>query len=130
MLKVWIVLLVILAFILRIIFVFQGGVSFHYDMSRDAFEAMQIWKYHQLKILGPPTSTPGLYHGVFYYYLIALFYAIGNGDPRVAAVFLSLLSSLTVIPIILLTNDALSKADKPLEKTFFIIEPHKPRVNE
>lgn len=105
MLKVWIVLLVILAFILRIIFVFQGGVSFHYDMSRDAFEAMQIWKYHQLKILGPPTSTPGLYHGVFYYYLIALFYAIGNGDPRVAAVFLSLLSSLTVIPIILLTKD-------------------------
>lgn len=101
----WVVSLVILAFVLRVIFVFQGGVSFHYDMARDAFEARQIWKDHNLKILGPPTSTPGLYHGVLYYYLIAPFYMLGNGDPRVVAVFFSLLNSVVLIPLMLLAKD-------------------------
>ena len=86
-------------------FVFQGSVSFHYDMGRDAYVARQIWQNHDLKLIGPPTSTPGLYHGVFYYYLIALFYGIGNGDPRIAAILLAFLSSFTILPLMLLTKD-------------------------
>lgn len=98
-------LLIVLAFVVRILFIFEGGVSFHYDMARDAFEAREIWKDYNLKILGPPTSTPGLFHGVFYYYLIASFYLLGQGDPRIVAIFLSLLNSLAIIPIVLLAKD-------------------------
>lgn len=102
----WVIVpLIILALGMRIIFVFQGGVSFHYDMARDAFEAQKIWKSHDVKVLGPPTSTPGLYHGVLYYYLIAPFYFLGNGDPRIVAIFLSLINSLVIIPVILLAKD-------------------------
>lgn len=97
--------LIILATLLRTIFIFQGSVSFHYDMARDAFVAKQIWQDHELKLLGPPTSTSGLFHGVFYYYLIAPFYLLGQGDPRVVASFLSFLNSLTIIPIVLLAYD-------------------------
>ena len=97
--------LVILAFIIRILFIYQGGVSFHYDMARDAYEAEQIWKNHDLKVLGPPTSTSGLYHGIFYYYLIAPFYMLGQGDPRVVAIFLSFLNSIVIIPIVILAKD-------------------------
>lgn len=104
MLKSSIFILIILAFLLRILFIFQGGVSFHYDMARDAYEAERIWKDYHLKILGPPASTPGLYHGVFYYYLIAPFYGLGQGDPKVAAVFLSLINSLVIIPLVLLAR--------------------------
>ncbi len=100
-----ILILVILAFIVRILFIFQGGVSFHYDMARDAFEAREIWQDYNLKIQGPPTSTPGLFHGVFYYYLIAPFYLLGQGDPRVVAIFLSLLNSLVIIPIVILARN-------------------------
>lgn len=107
MLKSSIFILIILAFLLRILFIFQGGVSFHYDMARDAYEAKQIWQNFNLKILGPPTSAPGLYHGVFYYYLIAPFYLLGQGDPRVVAVFLSLINSLVIIPLALLAKDFL-----------------------
>lgn len=106
-----IIFLVILGFLLRIVFIFQGGVSFHYDMSRDAFVAQQIWKEKDFKLIGPPTSTPGLYHGVLYYYLIAPFYMLGNGDPRVVAIFLSLINSLVVIPVVLLAKD-LFKSNK------------------
>lgn len=103
--KIVILLLITLSLVLRILFIYQGGVSFHYDMARDAYEAKQIWQNFHLKILGPPTSTPGLYHGVLYYYLIAPFYGFGQGDPRIVAIFLSLLNSLVIIPLILLGKE-------------------------
>ncbi|MDP3733327.1 MAG: hypothetical protein Q8Q91_02180, partial [Candidatus Daviesbacteria bacterium] len=80
----WILLILVLTFALRIIYIPSGAVSFHYDMARDAFIALQIWN-GDLKIQGPPTSTPGLYHGPLYYYLLAPFYGFGGGDPRVAS---------------------------------------------
>ena len=114
MFKAWIVLLVFLAFLIRIIFVFQGAVSFHYDMARDAFVAKQIWMDHHLKLIGPPTSAPGLYHGVFYYYLIAPFYGLGYGDPRVVGIFLAFINSLAIIPLMLLTKDFFKSNELPI----------------
>lgn len=99
-----IVLISILAIILRTLFVWQGAVSFHYDMARDAFVAGKIWQDYDLKIIGPPTSTPGLYHGVLYYYLIAPLYALNQGDPKVVAIALSVLNTLAIIPIYLLAK--------------------------
>lgn len=78
-------------------------------MSRDAFASQEIWKDLSLKIQGPPTSTPGLYHGVTYYYLLAIPYFMGQGDPRFAAIFLALINSLTVIPIMFLAKDFFKK---------------------
>lgn len=100
-----IVVLVLLAFMLRIIPVFSNSVSFHYDMSRDAFSSEEIWKYNDTKIQGPPTSKIGLNHGVLYYYLITIPYYIGQGDPSFTAIFLGLLNSLTIIPIFLLSKN-------------------------
>lgn len=98
-----IILLVVLSFILRSLFIYQGAVSFHYDMARDAFVVQQLLS-GDFKLQGPPTSTAGLYHGALYYYLIAPAYKLGNGDPRIVAFFLSLINSLTVIPIVLMAK--------------------------
>lgn len=100
-----ILLFLSLSFILRILFIYQGGISFHYDMARDAYEAQTIWKDFNLKILGPPTSTPGLYHGVLYYYLIAPFYLLGNGNPVILATIFSFINSVVLIPIMFLAKD-------------------------
>lgn len=101
----WVVLaIVILAFSLRILYVPSGAVSFHYDMARDAFISLQIWQ-GDLKIQGPPTSTPGLYHGPLYFYLLAPFYGLSGGDPRAAALILSFLNALVASPIMLLAKD-------------------------
>lgn len=99
-----VVLIIVFAFILRTLFVWQGAVSFHYDMARDVFVAEKILQDYDLKIIGPPTSTPGLYHGVLYYYLIAPLYELGQGDPKVVAVALSVLNTLAIIPIYLLAK--------------------------
>lgn len=100
----WILIIFILAFTLRVLHIPSGAVSFHYDMARDAFTATAIW-HGDLKILGPPTSTPGLYHGPLYYYLLAPFYGLSGGDPRAPALILSFLNALAVVPIMLLAKD-------------------------
>ena len=100
-----IIFLIALAFLLRVVFIPQNAISFHYDMARDAFAAREIWQDHNLKILGPPTSTPGLFHGVLYYYLLAIPYGLSGGSPFAASLFLSFLSSLTIIPIFILAKE-------------------------
>jgi len=74
---------VILAYWLRVMFLPAGALTFGYDQARDAFVAQEIVG-GDMKILGPPASTPGLYHGVLYYYFLAPAYAISK-SPIVAA---------------------------------------------
>src|SRR3990172_11000870 len=96
-------LLFALSFLLRVWYLGNGGVSFGYDQARDAFISQQI-AGGDLKLLGPSVSgVPGLYHGVLYYYIIAPFYLIGQGNPLFAAYGLSLISSLGVFIIFYFT---------------------------
>ena len=67
------------AFALRVLYLPKNSITFGYDQARDAIISQQILK-GDLKIQGPPASTPGLYHGVFYYYLLAPAYLIGHGS--------------------------------------------------
>ncbi|CAN5172222.1 hypothetical protein BH11PAT1_BH11PAT1_1320 [soil metagenome] len=53
---------------------------FSWDQARDAFEAYAIWHNFDFKILGPSTDFPGFYHGVIWYYLLAIPYAISQGN--------------------------------------------------
>ena len=44
-----------------------------------------LWRLihdHQIPLLGPPTSIGDFHHGALYYYLLAPFAWISNGDPR------------------------------------------------
>jgi hypothetical protein len=90
------------AFFLRFLPIINNNISFHFDMGRDAFIAEQIWKNFDLKIQGPATSTAGLFHGVLYYYLIAPFYAISQGNPWFVSLALAFINSTTIIPLYLL----------------------------
>jgi len=86
-----------LAIILRVLFLPQNALTFGYDQARDAFVTKEIIA-GDLKILGPPASTPGLYHGVLYYYFLAPAYLISD-SPVVAAYWLSLFNSLGVFVV-------------------------------
>ncbi|MEK7497532.1 MAG: hypothetical protein AAB656_01290 [Patescibacteria group bacterium] len=92
----------ILAFYLRVMFLPKNILTFGYDQARDAIISQQILK-GDLKIQGPPASTPGLYHGVFYYYVLAPAYLLGNGSPIVAAYWIAFLNSLVVFIVFYLT---------------------------
>lgn len=88
-------LVFVLAYALRVLFLPQFALTFGYDQARDAYVSQQILT-GDIKVLGPPASTPGLYHGVFYYYLLAPAYWLGKGSPIVAAYWIALLNAAAV----------------------------------
>lgn len=98
------VFLIFLAgYFLRVMYLPQNILTFGYDQARDAINALQIAGGH-LKIFGPPASQPGLFHGVFYYYVLAPAYLIGHGSPIAAAYWVAFINTLAVFVVFYLTR--------------------------
>ncbi len=89
-------LIILIGLILRYVFIPFGALTFSYDQGRDAFIVREILA-GDFKIQGPPSSTPGLYHGVFYYYLLAPFYFLGLGNPIYPVFGLAVLNCLGIL---------------------------------
>lgn len=94
------IVFILLGLFLRLYFLKDRAISFTFDQARDAYIASEIGS-GDIKIQGPPASTPGLFHGVLYYYLITPSYIIGNGNPLATNIWLSIVNILTIIPIFL-----------------------------
>lgn len=88
----------VLAYFLRVLFLSRNSLTFGYDQARDAYISQQILK-GDIKIQGPPASTPGLYHGALYYYVLAPGYLLGHGSPVIAAYWMALINTLTVFVV-------------------------------
>lgn len=115
--KILLVLIFVIALTLRWWFLPKNAITFQYDQARDAFSAQQIVNGH-LKIQGPSASTPGLFHGVFYYYLLAPAYFFGNGSPVAAAYWVSFLNALAVLLIFFLTRQLTKNINTSLLASF------------
>lgn len=95
----YLIILYTVAFIFSTVFAIIGlskQLIFGFDQARDAYEAYAIWHNHNFKILGPSSDIQGVHHGVLWYYLLVLPYAIGFGNPEVVAVIFFALSFLTI----------------------------------
>lgn len=110
-------LIFVFAYFLRVLFLPQNSLTFGYDQARDAYIAQQIVN-GDLKILGPPSSTPGLYHGVFYYYLLAPAYWIGGGSPIAMAYWIALLNAAATFIVFYLTYLFVKRAGAALLAAF------------
>ncbi len=95
---IFIISLMVFGLFLRTYYLRQKNILFGYDQARDAYIASQITQ-GDLKILGPPVSFGGLYHGVLYYYFISIPYFLSQGNPLLPIFFISLLN-ISVIPLI------------------------------
>lgn len=69
---------------------------FSYDQARDAFQALDIIKNWNLKILGPGTDIGGLFHGPLYWYLLSPVYFLFGGSPDAAKIFLIFINLLNI----------------------------------
>lgn len=102
--NVLIFLILLIAFILR---VFKVGeiLAFHYDQGRDALVIWDLIHKGKMFLIGPTTGLAGIFRGPFYYYLIAPFYLIGNGNPVFSSVFLATLSVFALYLMYKLTRE-------------------------
>lgn len=111
-------LVFILAFVFRIWFLKDNALTFGYDQARDALISQQILS-GDVKIQGPPSSEPGLYHGVFYYYFLAPAYFLGDGNPIFSAYYLAFFNSLVVFLVFLIAKYATKNTKLALLSALF-----------
>jgi len=93
----FLILLSFLGFLLRISFL-PDNLFFGFEQGRDALVVKELLD-GKLTLLGPKTDIEGLFHGPLFYYLLAIPYFLGKGDPSLASFFLIFLSSFS-IPLI------------------------------
>jgi len=84
--------------------------GFYYDQGRDAKMAHDIITLTNLPTIGPTTGIQGLYLGPFWYYLITPGYFFGNGNPAVAALFISVIESFSIFLLFYLLTNYYSKS--------------------
>lgn len=97
--KIIFILLLAMYLFFRFFLIKDGNFIFFYDQGRDAILAREIYQDHDLKIQGPTASgsSDTLFHGVFYYYLLALLYWAFAGNPQLVSYGLFFLSSVTLL---------------------------------
>ncbi len=106
-------LIFILTFAVRM-FLLSQNFLFGFEQGRDAQIAQDIIQLKKLTMIGPKTDIAGIFHGVWYYYLISIFYAIGAGSPFIALTLLVILNSLTGIVIYFTTLEITSNKNVSL----------------
>ncbi len=87
----WFIILAVLAFLIRLIYIDGTVIPFGFDHGKDALAVLDMITSLKLKFIGPWTSIQGLYFGPAWYYLLAPFYYFGHYDPYWSVLFMSLL---------------------------------------
>lgn len=115
------VFIILLGLVLRV-GNFKDQLIFAYDQARDAFRIQEIIKNKDIKIVGPETDIPGVFHGPLFYYLITLPYAVSQGDPNLP-VFFMILINIAGVPLIYYCSYSLIQDKKTaiLSALFFAI---------
>lgn len=88
----------ILAFFLRISSLDQN-LLFGFEQGRDALKAQDINSFKDIVLIGPKTDIDGIFHGVWYYYLVAILYLVSQGDPVLVAYELAALNAMSVFVV-------------------------------
>ncbi len=83
---------------------FPAWFGFDYDQEINAFLAKRILVDHKITLLGPETSTGGMFVGSYYNYFIALFYLLGRMDPMSTIILNVLISTLTLLLLYLVVK--------------------------
>lgn len=83
---------------------------FSHEQGRDATAARGIYTLKDPTLVGPKTEIPGLFTPPWYYYLLAIPYAVSKGNPIFVSMLQTILMS-TTAPIIYLLFGKLSNSN-------------------
>lgn len=86
----------------------EMGMHYMGDEGRDALIASEIITGKHFPLIGPPTSVGNLYLGPLYFYLMAPFLGLFGFNPLGPAVFVAVLSLLTIVLIYILGKEIFS----------------------
>ncbi len=96
------IILFIFAYFLRVLYLPQNALTFGYDQARDHLQAQAIID-GDFKIQGPSASTPGLHHGVFWFYYLVPPTLLSGGNPIISAYWNALFNAAVVFIVYSMT---------------------------
>lgn len=118
------VLLYLFAVFLRTIYL-DKHLFFSFEQGRDFIAAGEISKFNDAVLVGPKTDIPGVFHGAYYYYVLALIMQLTNGNPVAVSYILVLISSLGVIPLFYLGKEVFqNRFGGTILSIFFVVSFH------
>lgn len=97
------ILIFLLAILIRSIKI-QDHLFFGFEQGRDLLVIKKIYEFTDFVLVGPSTSIGGLFHGSWYYYLLAIPLGATSGNPLAASIFLLVLGSLFPVVIYFLAK--------------------------
>src|SRR3989344_5696971 len=90
-------LLFSLGLYLRISGTFKGDFAFTFDQGRDFLVVRDIVYQHDLRLIGPPSGIEGVFHGVWWYWLLAPVFLVFDGDPTAVVATFNLFGNLAIL---------------------------------
>ncbi|MEI7652901.1 MAG: hypothetical protein WCJ70_01295 [bacterium] len=94
----------VFGFFLRIA-TLEQNLLFGFEQGRDALKATDIYSLKDIVLIGPKTDLDGIFHGVWYYYLIAILYFLFAGNPLYVTYALASINTLTIFVIYALARN-------------------------
>lgn len=118
----FIVCLILLTAFLRL-YRIDEYMTFLGDEGRDALVVKKILVYHDLPLLGAPTSVGNMYNGPLYYYMMAAAMAVWWMNPVAAAVMVALVGIAAVGLVYYLAREWFGKVAAIISATLYSISP-------
>lgn len=95
---VFIAVIMFLAFLVRTAGIIENNILFLFDGARDFLFVKKIVIDHHLALIGPESGgLQGYFHGVLWYYLLAVPFALSGGNPASGTWFMAFMSTFSVI---------------------------------
>ncbi len=69
----------------------QGGFAFTYDTGRDLLAVRDLVNGTKFSLIGPTSGQMGVFYGPWYYWFLAIPFALSGGNPTVIVSFIALL---------------------------------------
>lgn len=83
----------------------SDNLLFGMEQGRDALKVRGIYELKDIVLIGPKTDIDGLFHGVWYYYLLAFIYWTVGGNPMFAATALTFIGSFTCVVVYFIARE-------------------------
>lgn len=71
----------------------QGYFAFTFDHARDFVDLRQMLDEGKLRLIGPPTGIDGVFHGVWWHWLLIPFFIATGGDPKLMVLIFNIIST-------------------------------------
>ncbi|GIW62792.1 MAG: hypothetical protein KatS3mg090_0618 [Patescibacteria group bacterium] len=118
------IFLIVLFSIIRIKTIKEKTFPYTYDQGRDFLKVEEVVRYKNPTFIGPTTGLPGVYHGAWWYYFLAIPYILTNGNPIAFPYWLFLSQLLSFLLFFYFLNKNFSSVESIIFLSFIAFSPY------